>query len=114
VALLLAVDREYRKRARLGELRRIAPRRFNPGGEAWLPVMRVERDGWKLEALFSNTRRAHELGRTRDWVVIYYRRGWVAGQCTVVTARRGRLLDLRVIRGREPECRRHYEERKVA
>jgi hypothetical protein len=80
--------------------------------------MRVERDGWKLEALFSNTRRANELGRTRDWVVIYYRRAGVAGQCTgqctVVTARRGHLLDLRVVRGRERECRRLYEERRVA
>jgi hypothetical protein len=50
--------------------------------------MQVERDGWKLKALFSNTRRANELGRTRDWVVIYYRRGSVAGQCTVVSARK--------------------------
>jgi len=49
-------------------------------------------------------------------VVIYYPypRDWVAGQCTVVTARRGRLLELRVIRGREAEWGRHYEEGKVA
>jgi hypothetical protein len=76
--------------------------------------MRVEREGWKLEALFSNTRRAHELSRTRDWVVIYYRRDGAAGQCTVVTVRRGRLLDLRVVRGRERECAQHYRERRVA
>ena len=45
VALLLDIDREYRRRARLGELRRIAPRRFNPEHEAWLPIMELEREG---------------------------------------------------------------------
>ena len=115
VALLLEVDREYRRRARLGELKRIAPRRFNPGNEAWLPIMELERDGWDFTALFSNTQRAHELGRTRDWVVIYYHRNGDAGQRTVVTARTGRLRELRIVRGREPECRHHYaEERKIA
>ena len=34
---LLAVDREYRAKAAAGALRTIAPRRFNPGREAWLP-----------------------------------------------------------------------------
>jgi hypothetical protein len=76
--------------------------------------MEVEGGGWKLRALFSNTRRANELGRTRDWVVVYYRGHGTSGQCTVVTARRGLLLDLRVIRGREPECRQHYRQKKVA
>jgi Holliday junction resolvasome RuvABC DNA-binding subunit len=114
VALLLEVDREYRDRARQGGLRRIAPRRFNPAGEAWLPIMEVERAGWDFTALFSNTQRAHELGRTRDWVVIYYHRDGDAGQCTVVSARSGRLRELRVVRGREAECRRHYQLRKIA
>ena len=115
VALLLDVDRDYRRRARLGELKRIAPRRFNPDREAWLPIMEAERDGWDFTALFSNTQRAHELGRTRDWVVIYYHRNGDAGQCTVVTARTGRLRELRIVRGREAECRHYYaEERKIA
>jgi DNA polymerase (family X) len=115
VALLLDVDKEYRWRARTGQLRRIAPRRFNPGGDAWLPIMEVEREGWELRALFSNTQRAHELGRTRDWVVIYYHRDGDHGQATVVTARTGKLRELRVVRGREPECRRHCAEvRKIA
>jgi DNA polymerase (family X) len=35
---LLDVDREYCELAALGKLRRIAPRRFNPRGEVWLPV----------------------------------------------------------------------------
>jgi len=34
----LDVDREYREQAALGTRRRIAPRRFNPSGEVWLPV----------------------------------------------------------------------------
>lgn len=115
VELLLDVDKEYRWKARTGQLRRIAPRRFNPGRDAWLPIMEVERDGWELRALFSNTQRAHELGRTRDWVVIYYHRDGDHGQATVVTARTGKLRELRVVRGREPECRRYYAEvRKIA
>jgi DNA polymerase (family X) len=115
VGLLLEVDKEYRWRARTGQLRRIAPRRFNPEGDAWLPIMEMERGGWDFKALFSNTQRAHELGRTRDWVVIYYHRDGDHGQATVVTARTGRLRELRVVRGRERECRRHYAEaRKIA
>jgi len=115
VEILIDVDREYRGRARVGDLRRIAPRRFNPAKEAWLPIMETERDGWELKALFSNTQRAHELGRTHDWVVIYYHRDGDHGQATVVTARTGRLGDLRIVRGREAECRRFYRDvRKIA
>ena len=105
VALLLAVDREYRRAAAAGELRKIAPRRFNPKHEAWLPIMHVERDGWAFTALFSNTARAHELGRTGDWVILYFHRpNQPEGQATIVTERRGRLRARRVVRGREREC----------
>jgi DNA polymerase (family X) len=34
----LDVDRAYGDQAALGKRRRIAPRRFNPSGEVWLPV----------------------------------------------------------------------------
>jgi hypothetical protein len=114
VALLLAIDREYRRAAAADELRRIAPRRFNPQREAWLPVMHVEREDveredWAFTALFSNTPRAHELGRTRDWVVLYYHRPHEAdAQATVVTEWRGTLRGQRVVRGRERECADHY------
>jgi len=109
VALLLDVDHEYRKKAAAGSLRTIAPRRFNPRGEAWLPVLHAEHGGWHFTALFSNTARAHELGRTRDWVVIYYHEGeHVEAQCTVVSETRGALAGKRVVRGREEECRAHY------
>jgi hypothetical protein len=104
IATLLAIDAEYRKRAAAGELRTIAPRRFNPSGRAWLPVLHTELDGWSFTALFSNTARAHELGTTRDWVILYYERDGDEDQCTVVTERQGPLAGRRVVRGREAEC----------
>jgi hypothetical protein len=106
VETLLAVDEEYRRRAAAGELRRIAPRRFNPEGRAWLPVLHVEKEGFHFSALFSNTARAHELGKTRDWVVIYWERDGDEDQCTVVTERSGPLRGRRIVRGREAECAR--------
>ncbi|HSN72357.1 MAG TPA: helix-hairpin-helix domain-containing protein [Steroidobacteraceae bacterium] len=107
VDLLLALDREYREAAAAGRLPTIAPKRFNPSGEAWLPTMHVERDGWHFNVLFSNTARAHELGRTHDWVVIYYYDDHQReAQCTVCTETRGPLAGQRVVRGRERECER--------
>jgi hypothetical protein len=41
---LLDVDAEYRRKAEAGRLHRIAPRRFNPTGELWLPVLHTRRD----------------------------------------------------------------------
>lgn len=70
VELILSVDREYRDKAAAGALRTIAPKRFNPSGEAWLPVLHAQREDWEFTALFSNTLKAHELHKTRDWVVI--------------------------------------------
>jgi len=103
VGLLLEVDRQYREKADAGELPRIAPQRNNPEGAAWLPVLHTYEDGWHITALFSNTDRAHELGRVRDWVVIYFERDGHEGQCTVVTEFRGPLAGKRVVRGREDE-----------
>jgi putative hydrolase len=105
VELLLDVDREYRAKAAGGRLRRIAPRRFNPTGEAWLPILHTQRDDWQFTALYSNTARAHELGKTHDWVVIYFHTDHgPEAQRTVVTETYGRLAGLRVVRGREMEC----------
>ena len=104
VAVLLDVDREYRQAADEGRLPLIAPRRFNPKGEAWLPVLHTTRGDWRFTALFSNTSLAHQLGRTRDWVVIYAESDATPeGQCTVVTETQGRLKGRRVVRGRERE-----------
>ncbi len=108
VAVLLEIDEQYRIKAARDQLRKIAPRRFNPQGEAWLPIMRTKRKSWDFTVLFSNTALAHRSGKTRDWVVIYYERGGAQRQCTVVTSERGRLADKRVVRGRERECREYY------
>ena len=106
VQLLLEIDAEYREQAAAGELPKIAPKRFNPEGKAWLPILHAEREGWHFTALFSNTARAHELGRTDDWVVIYfYDDDHQEGQCTVVTETRGPMEGERVVRGREAESR---------
>jgi putative hydrolase len=109
VALLLEVDAEYRHEAAADHLRKIAPRRFNPSGEAWLPVLHARRGVWDFTALFSNTARAHELGRVWDWVVIYYHAdNQPEGQCTLVTETHGPIEGRRVVRGREVECRAYY------
>ncbi len=109
VSELLAVDAIYRREAGQGTLPSIAPRRFNPDGEAWLPVLRTRRGRWRYTALHSNTARADELDRVRDWVVIFHRTGDDdEGQHTVVTERSGPLAGRRVVRGRESECIDHY------
>lgn len=111
VELLLDVDRRYRAAAEQGRLPTIAPHRFNPEGKSWLPVLHTHRGGWAITALFSNTARAHELGRVRDWVVLYAEdESHREHQYTVVTATRGTLAGLRVVRGREDECRVLYRQ----
>jgi len=105
VELLLAVDRAYREAATAGTLYKIAPRRFNPKHETWLPIMHLERDGFSFTVMFSNTELAHRLGRTDDWVVVYFHEPQAPeGQATIVTEHRGSLRGHRVVRGREREC----------
>ena len=103
VGLLLEIDARYRSAARAGKLRKIAPRRFNPTGEAWLPILHVEAEGWHFTAMYSNTARAHTLGKTDDWVVIYAERDGREERATVVTESHGPLAGRRVVRGRERE-----------
>lgn len=108
VAELLGVDEEYRRKASAGSLRRIAPRRFNPRHEAWLPVLHTTRGGRHYTALYSNTPRAHQFGKTHDWVVLYYDAGRGEDQCTVITAERGPARGRRIVRSREAESLAHY------
>ena len=108
IAELLDVDAEYRRRSAAGDLPRIAPRRFNPERAAWLPVLHTERGGRPYTVLFSNTERAHRLGRTRDWVVLFHDGADGEERSTVVTERQGSLRGKRVVRGREPECEAFY------
>jgi hypothetical protein len=105
---ILAIDREYREKAARGEMRLIAPRRCNPTGEAWLPVLHTHRDDRHYTALYSNTVRAHELGMTRDWVVVYRDDRDGHGQWTVITSQFGPMRGKRIIRGREGECASYY------
>ena len=101
---LLDIDAQYRHLAGEGQLPRIAPRRFNPTGEAWLPVLHTQRHERHYTALFSNTARAHELGTTHDWVVIYRDDPHADGRSTVITSQFGKLRRLRIVPGREGEC----------
>jgi len=110
VELILRVDNEYRQKASADKLPRITPKRFNPEKKAWLPILHTTHDHWHFTALYSNTARAHQLGRTADWVVIYfYDDHHREGQHTVVTETHGSLQGRRVVRGRETECLQHYE-----
>ena len=112
VERLLDVDREYRAGAAADTLPKIAPRRFNPEGKAWLPVLHTRRGDWAFTALYSNTARAHELDRVRDWVVVYAEdKAHHERQYTVVTAGQGTLAGRRVVRGRERECGELYDQR---
>ena len=105
VDLLLEIDEQYRYMAKAGQLRMVTPRRFNPEGKRWLPVMKIKKDGWEFNALFSNTARSHELNKTHDWVVVSYHRAdsqskQLLGQCTIVTETRGEHKgQRRVMRG---------------
>jgi len=105
LSTLLDIDREYRQKAAAGVLRKIARQRFNPSNEAWLPVLHSRRDEWHFTVLYSNTQRAHDLGKTTDWVVIYFHTDAAPEtQCTVVTETHGPLEGRRVVRGREGDC----------
>jgi putative hydrolase len=107
---LLDVDREYREKAAADQLPRIAPRRFNPMHEAWLPILHTRRGPRRYTALFSNTARAHRAGKSRDWVVLYGDNGSGESRHTVITATYGPLRGRRAVAGREDECQKLYEQ----
>lgn len=111
VEILLDVDREYQEKSRRGELQLIAPKRFNPEAKAWLPVLHTERGKWQFSVFYSNTARAHDLGKTADWVVMFFSTDHQPeGQCTVVTETTGLLQGKRVVRGREKQCLEFWNE----
>ena len=108
IADILAVDQTYREKA--DTLPTIQPRRFNKSGDLRIPILHTERDDWEFTALYSNSSAAHQYGKTRDWVVIYYERDTHSeGQSTVVTQRGGALDGKRVVRGREKDSEDYYE-----
>ncbi|MEN8259624.1 MAG: helix-hairpin-helix domain-containing protein [Pseudomonadota bacterium] len=113
VDLLLQADKAYHEKAGAHELPLIAPKRFNPEGKAWLPVLHTMSGRWHLSLMYSNTARAHQLRRTNDWVVVYYYNDHhEEGQCTVVTETHGPMEGLRVVRGQEDACRDYYRRMK--
>jgi DNA polymerase (family 10) len=114
VAELLDVDQEYREAAERDKLPKIAPRRFNPSHEAWLPILHTHRGDHAYTVLYSNTALAHKLDRTKDWVILYHDGDRGACQHTVVTAWSGPMNGRRVVRGREAECLEHYGLREMA
>lgn len=107
---LLDVDQEYRQSAAVGSLTRIAPKRLNPEGKAWLPILHTHRGDRHYTAMFSNTARAHEMHTTHDWVVIFRDDHGGHGQWTVITSQLGDLKGRRIVRGRESECRIVYDQ----
>jgi hypothetical protein len=109
ISEILQVDEEYRTKASKDQLPKIAPKRFNPHRQAWLPIFHTTRGNRHYTVLFSNTARAHQFGKTRDWVILYYHTGSAEGQCTVVTAHAGAMKGKRIVRGREEECEQYYE-----
>lgn len=108
LAELLSIDEEYRRKADAGRLVQVAPLRFNPTGQVWLPILHTRRDGRRYTAMYSNTARAHEMQTTHDWIVIYREGAGASGQWTAITSRRGPLKGRRIIRGREAECAAYY------
>jgi hypothetical protein len=108
VSELLNVDREYRELAEAGRLQLIAPRRFNPEGRRWLPILHTTRGNRQYTALYSNTAHAHRAGKTHDWVVLYSQDAGGERPYTIFTATRGSVNGKRVVAGREGECEAFY------
>lgn len=109
VADLLWIDHEYRVKAKVGVLTRVAPKRLNPTGAAWLPILRTTLGATSYTAFFSNTEAAHRAGKTHSWVIVLAECGGRANQYTVVSETRGSWRGQRVVRGREDECREYYQ-----
>jgi len=110
IELLLKIDSDYRNKAEKGKLTLLKPKRSNPENKTWLPILHTKYQEWHFTVLYSNSERAHKLGRIFDWVIIYcYDSHHREGQQTIVTETHGSLKGKRVVRGREDECRRYYE-----
>ena len=86
VSVLLDIDREYREEAAAGSLRKIAPKRFNPSGEAWLPILHAKREAWPGWSFIITP--VPRLKANAPW-----------------SPKRMAPSRVRVVRGREAECR---------
>jgi predicted flap endonuclease-1-like 5' DNA nuclease len=110
---ILDVDREYRESAQAGRLQTIAPHRFNPKKEAWLPILHTQRGTRHYTALFSNSALAHQLKKTRDWAILYYDDDQGERQCTVITSHQAPFSGKRIVRGREEDCTGYFQSREA-
>jgi len=63
--------------------------------------MNTTKKGWDITALFSITAHAHDPEKTHDWVILYYEKGDIEGQATVVTEAKGSREGKRMVRERE-------------
>jgi len=77
----------------------VAPRRFNPNHEAWLPILENGPGRPSLQGDVFHTARAHEMETVRDWVVICREGAEEGGQWTIVTSKFGKLRGRRIVRG---------------
>lgn len=104
---LLALDQQYRewvaKDALFGESSEMTS----------VYVLRKSFHGWHFRCLFSQGSLAARLGKSEDWVTIYFNDGSAYGERTVETAESGPLSGQRVVRGREKECQQYYNEAKA-
>jgi hypothetical protein len=107
---LLSVDAEYRREVVVGRLPKIAPKRFNPDGVAWLPILHTQRFGRHYTALYSNTAHAHEAGAVGDWVIVHRDDQTAPGQWTIITSQFGPLAGHRLVLGNQDECLVFYEQ----
>lgn len=62
-----------------------------------------------LATVLPNTALAHQQGKTRNWVVLFFDGREHEAQCTIITTEWGALEGRRIVRGREGECLRYYE-----
>lgn len=110
---LLSVDQEFRARVAAGQVHRIAPERYNPKRDPWLPVLHTSRGPRRYSAYLANTHLAHRRHMNHDWVILHYSEGGRRGQAMVVTETAGDLAGRRVVRGREEETRAYYRREAV-
>ncbi len=94
IAELLRLDAEYRERVKQ-----------QPLPLPWQP----ERKGVRYRVDFCRNTLSRRLRRMRDWVEIRFTGTEQQGLRLVVTEDQGEWKGLRTVRGRERECRAHYE-----
>ena len=57
---------------------------------------------------------AHELGKTRDWVVLSCEEGTEERRYTVITSQFGHLSGRHIVAGHQIECEAYYKRHKVS